>query len=46
MIKKLSATDVEGMPCTLSLSQWGSEQQSFGTACGSKATCVNIKVAK
>lgn len=43
MIKKsLSASDVHGMPCTLS--QWdGSDQQSLGTAHVSKVTCMNIK---
>lgn len=40
-----SCLHMEGMPCTLS--QWhGSDQQSLGTACGSKVTCVTMKVAK
>lgn len=43
MIKKLlSVSDVQGMPRTLSQGD-GSDQQSIGTACVSKVTCMNIK---
>lgn len=43
MIKKLlSASDVHGMPRTLS--QWDRfDQQSLGIACVTKVTCINIK---